>query len=133
MTDSRLVSYAKELRNHCTDSERTLWRYLRAKRLEGFKFRRQQPIGKYIVDFVCLEKKIIIEIDGGQHTEANAEVYDRIRDSWLEGEGYRVLRFWANEILLNTEGVLGLIMEQCLDTPSPASPPLKGGEIRGIH
>ena len=78
--------------------------------LEGFKFRRQQPIGKYIVDFVNFEKKVIIELDGGQHSFQ--EEKDKIRDNWLKKEGYDVLRFWDNEVLRNTEGVLEVIREK---------------------
>ncbi|MDA8169090.1 MAG: endonuclease domain-containing protein [Nitrospiraceae bacterium] len=73
LNNDRLIGYAKDLGTHSTDAERLLWRHLRAKRMDGLKFRRQHPMGKYIVDFVCLEKKIVIELDGGQHTEPAAE------------------------------------------------------------
>ena len=96
---------AKELRRNSTDAERVLWRQLRAHRLVGYKFRRQQPVGRYIIDFVCFEKQLIIELDGGQHgTE-----YDQRRDAYLVSRGYRVLRFWNPEVLANTEGVLEMI------------------------
>lgn len=104
---------AKALRKRSTDVERLLWRHLRAKQLKGLKFRRQQPIGRYVVDFVCFEKQVIIEVDGGQHT---AEV-DRGRDEWLKGQGFRVLRFWNNEVLTNTQGVLEVIEGNCLSYP----------------
>ena len=107
----RLIGYAKELRTRSTDAERLLWRHLRAKRMDGLKFRRQHPMGKYIVDFVCLEKKIVIELDGGQHTEPAAEAYDGLRDNRLEKQGYRVLRFWDNDVLLNIQGILEAIRE----------------------
>jgi very-short-patch-repair endonuclease len=99
--------------------------------MEGFKFRRQQPIGNYVVDFICLEKALVIEVDGGQHA-GNRE--DEERDAWLASEGFRVLRFWNSEVLTNPEGVLSMIRENCLNnpsiiSPSPSSPPLKGGEI----
>ena len=86
-----------------TDTEKYLWKYLRGRKLEGFKFRRQHPIGKYIVDFINLERKIIIEVDGGQYLENNK---DELRDKWLDEKGYEVLRFWDNEVLTNIEGVM---------------------------
>jgi very-short-patch-repair endonuclease len=113
----RLITYAKDLRSRSTDVERILWCHIRAKRLDGLKFRRQHPIGKYIVDFVCLERKIVIELDGGQHAKPGTEAYDRERDNRLEKEGYRVLRFWDNDVLLNTKGILEVIREQCAEHP----------------
>lgn len=79
--------------------------------MEGVKFRRQHPIGGYIVDFVSLYKKLIIEIDGGQHNEEQIKDKDEQRTRWLEGEGYRVLRFWNNDVLTNIEGVFMLVQE----------------------
>jgi very-short-patch-repair endonuclease len=117
----KLIVHAKDLRSRSTDAERILWSHIRAKRLEGFKFRRQHPIGKYIVDFACLESKIVIELDGGQHAEPDRKEYDRQRDDWLEKEGYRVLRFWDNEVLQNIRGVLEVIRECCLEHP-PLNP-----------
>ena len=94
---NNLTPIAKALRKRLTDTERLLWRHLRAKQLEGLKFRRQEPIGRYIVDFVCHEKRIVIEVDGGQHsTDKNR---DAERDKWLNKQGYKVLRFWNNEVL----------------------------------
>jgi len=93
------------------------------------KFRRQHPIGQYIVDFVCLERKLIIELDGGQHALPDEILKDRQRDAWLEKEGYTVVRFWDNEVVMNTLGVLDTIGERLHRTPSPQSPPLKGGEV----
>jgi len=107
-----LIKTAKALRKRSTDVEIVLWRHLRAKQMEGLKFRRQQPIGDYIVDFVCFEKKIIIEVDGGQH--AVETVRDAERDDWLRNQGFTVLRFWNNEVLTNTEGVLEKIRMGCL-------------------
>jgi len=97
---------AKKLRKQLTDTERLLWQYLRAKQLEGLKFRRQQPIGNYIVDFVCFEKKVIIELDGGQHTQPEQKQKDIERDKWFKEQGYKLLRFWDNEVLTNIRGVL---------------------------
>lgn len=109
------LEFAKNLRKNSTDTEKYLWKYLRGRQLEGFKFRRQQPIGKYIVDFINLERKIIIEVDGGQHLENKK---DKLRDRWLEEQGYEVLRFWDNEVFNNIEGALGVIREKLL-SPSP--------------
>ena len=95
---------ARQLRSNPTDAEICLWSKLRRKQLEGFRFRRQAPIGPYYVDFVCLEKKLILEIDGGQH--AVRQDSDAKRTRWLESEGYRVIRFWNNEALGNLDGVL---------------------------
>ena len=113
----RLIVYAKDLRSGSTDAERILWSWIRAKRLEGLKFRRQHPMGRYIVDFACLERKIVIELDGGQHAELERKEYDRERDNWLKKEGYRILRFWDNEVLTNINGVLEVIREHCLEHP----------------
>jgi len=109
------IKFAKNLRKNVTDTEKYLWKYLRGNQLEGFKFRRQQAIGKYIIDFVNLERKIIIELDGGQDLE-NKE--DQLRDRWLEEQGYEVLRFWDNEVFNNIEGVLEFIRKK-LFSPSP--------------
>lgn len=97
------TSRSRALRNDMTKAERRLWSILRMKQL-GVKFRRQEPIGSYIVDFVCYEAKLIIEVDGGQHAEQTAKL-DRRRDAWLEGEGFRVLRFWNVDVMENLEGV----------------------------
>ena len=107
-----LTATAKELRKNSTDAERLLWRHLRAKQLEGLKFRRQEQIGRFIVDFVCYEKSLIIEADGGQHA-VEAEK-DEERTRWLNAQGYHVLRFWNREILTNIDGVLEVIREHCL-------------------
>ena len=109
------IKIAKYLRKNTTDTEKYLWKYLRGNQLEGFKFRRQQPIGKYVMDFVNLERKLIIELDGGQHLENKK---DKLRDMWLEEQGYEVLRFWDNEVLNNIAGVLEFIREKLL-SPSP--------------
>jgi very-short-patch-repair endonuclease len=98
---------AKDLRKQSTNTERHLWYNLRANRL-GFKFKRQVPIGTYIVDFVCLEKRLIVELDGGQHLDN--EQYDRERTAWLTAHGFKVLRFWNNEVLQQTASVIEVIM-----------------------
>ena len=109
---SPLNTFARELRNNSTDAERLLWRYLRNRQLEGVKFRRQQPIEAYIVDFVSFDKRIVIELDGGQHAE-NME-HDEKRNACLRANGFFVLRFWNNEVIENTKGVLEVIRQQCL-------------------
>jgi very-short-patch-repair endonuclease len=108
---------AKALRANMTDAERRLWYLLRAHRFEGIKIKRQAPIGRYIVDFVSFERRLIFEVDGAQHADSEA---DRRRTRWLEGEGFRVLRFWNNEVLNNTSGVLETILSAVAD-PSPGT------------
>ncbi len=97
------------MRKNSTVAEGILWRHLRAKKLEGLKFRRPQPLGKFIVDFINFEKRVIIELDGGQHAEETLK--DIERDEVLEADGFTVLRFWNNEIFENLEGVLEVIRE----------------------
>jgi len=116
------VTIARNLRKRFTEAEKLLWRYLRARQLEGLKFRRQQPIGNYIVDFVCFEKGLVIEVDGGQHAIEIEK--DSERDKWLKGQKYEVLRFWNNEVLTHIEEVLEVIRERC---HPPLAPPIKGG------
>jgi very-short-patch-repair endonuclease len=95
---------ARQLRKAATDAERHLWRHLRSEQLAGYKFRRQYPIANYIVDFVCIPAHLAIELDGGQHIDAAA--YDAHRTQIIEAQGYRVLRFWNDDVLLRTELVL---------------------------
>jgi very-short-patch-repair endonuclease len=95
------------MRGAPTDSELRLWRLLRDRRLSGFKFRRQVPVGPYIVDFLCVGAKLIFEADGSQHAES---VRDNVRDAYLANQGWKVLRFWNNEVLQNREGVLETIL-----------------------
>jgi very-short-patch-repair endonuclease len=94
--------------------------------MNGLKFRRQEPIGNYIVDFVCYEKAVVVEVDGGQHSEA----VDSDRDAWLRSQGFNVLRFWNHEVLTKIEGVLEMILRNCAQkSPSP-TPPIKGGATK---
>ena len=121
-------TYAQELRKNPTDAEKTLWRYLSNKQVDGIKFRRQQPIGNYIVDFFCSSKQLVIELDGGQHAEQVE--YDTKRTAFLESKGYRVMRFWNNDVLQNIEGVYGAIVKALEDTPPPRPSPSRGeGEV----
>ncbi len=112
-----LKRYARELRTNSTDAEKRLWYYLRANRM-GFKFKRQVPIGSFIVDFVCIEKRLIIELDGGQHQKAQA--YDNKRTAELKRRGFQVLRFWNTEVLLETNNVLEVILHSLKPSPQPS-------------
>ena len=108
--------FARQLRREMSDAERLLWKHLRAHRFAGEKFRRQEPIGPFIVDFVSHGSRLIIELDGGQHTTQVA--YDEERSRWLNGRGYRVIRFWNNQVLTETQPVLESIA-LALRRPSP--------------
>jgi len=116
MREKKLITFARELRKNATIAERKLWHRLRSRNFMSLKFRRQEPIGNYIVDFVCYEYKLIIELDGGQHNEFSEK--DIPRTKALEKEGYKILRFWNNDVINNIEGVLIVIKENC-NTPSP--------------
>jgi very-short-patch-repair endonuclease len=124
-----MKEFARRLRKESTDAERWLWQRLRNRELLGWKFRRQHPIGSYIVDFVCIEKRIIVELDGSQHAE-NQEA-DRVRSEYLEEKGYLVLRFWNNDVLIEGEGVLNTILSHLdKEDPSPQPSPLKRARER---
>ena len=101
---------ARKLRRDQTDAERTLWARLRSKQLRGAKFRRQQPLGPYIVDFINFDSRLVVEIDGGQHNEEEMRQKDKDRTMWLMQRGYQVLRFWDNEVLQNVDSVLERIL-----------------------
>jgi len=96
---------ARQLRKNSTDAERLLWRALRSRQLGGHKFRRQLSLGRFIVDFVCLEARLVVEVDGGQHNEDTLAVYDAERTAWLQKQGFRVLRFWDHEVLKQLDTV----------------------------
>ena len=119
---------ARALRRRMTDAERVLWGHLRNRELGGWKFRRQYPVGSFIVDFICVEKNVVIEVDGGQHAE-NAE-QDAQRSAYLKKMGYRVLRFWNNEVLQETEAVLeaifAILANGKQNSPSPQPSPPSG-------
>ncbi len=108
-----------------TDAELRLWSRLRGDQLGGYRFRRQAPMGAYIVDFVCLRARLVVELDGGQH--ATAAERDERRTAWLESRGFKVLRFWNTDVLRNPDGVLETISASL--TPSPALP-ARGREMR---
>ena len=115
---------AQELRRNMTDAENRMWYYLRNRRLGGYKFVREQVIGHYIADFLCREKKLVIEIDGGQHMEAVE--YDRLRTKDLESRGYRLLRIWNHEVFKNIQAVMDGILNLLDNLPhqTPSSPTL---------
>ena len=96
-------SHARSLRSTMTEAEKRIWFHLRAHRLNGASFRRQFPIGTYIVDFVCFDARLIVEIDGGQHAESQR---DKMRETWFQSQGFAVLRFWNHDVLANTDGVI---------------------------
>ena len=103
---------AKEMRSNMTPAETKMWRILRGKRFQDLKYKRQVLIGNYIVDFLCEDKKIIIEIDGGQHNEELNIQSDKNRTRYLENNGYKVLRFWNNEVMKNIDGVMEVIFRE---------------------
>ncbi len=108
-----ILARARELRRPMTPQERKLWNRLRRKQLYGFKFRRQHPLFRFILDFLCFEHKLVIEIDGGGHYEPTQLAYDQARTEWLEQRGFRVIRFTNRDVDTNIEGVLQEIARQC--------------------
>ncbi|MBL8644983.1 MAG: endonuclease domain-containing protein [Rhodospirillaceae bacterium] len=110
---------ARALRKAMTPAERMLWQKLREMKTRGFHFRKQAPIGRFIADFCCHSAKLIIEVDGGQHANDADRVNDARRTDWLVTQGYRVLRFWNNEVLGNIEGVVATIAAEFTPTPTP--------------
>jgi very-short-patch-repair endonuclease len=106
---------ARTLRRNATDAERLMWRLLRDRRLDGVKFRRQVPIGPFVADFAAIERRLVVELDGGQHADNSS---DAARDRFLGGNGWRVLRIWNNEVMRNREGVLESIQQALALTPT---------------
>ncbi|MBN8918072.1 MAG: endonuclease domain-containing protein, partial [Rhizobiales bacterium] len=124
-------SRARALRESMTDAEQKLWRLLRDRRLEGSKFRRQVPVGPYIADFLSFQHRLVVEADGGQHAES---ARDAVRDAYFAANGFRVLRFWNNDILVQTESVLEAIYQALLATPHPRPLSRQGrGEAKRGH
>ena len=105
------LQQARALRQSPTTAEQVLWRHLRNRQLAGTKFRRQHPLGPYILDFVCLEQGLVVEVDGGQHADLQAQAYDRQRAVWLRQQGLRVLRFWNHEVVQQTNEVLAHVLQ----------------------
>ena len=114
----------RELRQTSTKPEQLIWAVLRNRRFDGLRIRRQESIGPFIVDFVCFERRVIVEVDGGQHAERSE--YDSERTRWLKSRNYRVLRFWNNEVLAQTDTVAQAIADALIDTPH-LDPPPQGG------
>lgn len=125
MREGQKRDFARRLRRTMTDAERRLWRHLRNRELIGWKFRRQHPIGPYVVDFACLEAKLVVEADGGQH---NDSIADQRRNAHLRSEGFRVLRFWNHDVLGNIECVVQVILEVLAVTHPLPSPAPQSGE-----
>ena len=119
------VERARSLRRALTPAEFALWTRIRDRQLGGFKFVRQEPIDRYYVDFVCRERRLIIELDGGQHSEPPE---DRQRDNELSALGYRVIRIWNNDVIENLDGVLQMLLSELENGPSPRPSPRKRGE-----
>ncbi|MEW6454629.1 MAG: DUF559 domain-containing protein [Pseudomonadota bacterium] len=119
---------ARQLRNNQTDAERKLWRSLRLLESRGYHFRRQAPIDHFIADFVCFSACLIVEIDGGHHNFPDQQRSDQRREKYLRDQGFEVLRFWNNDVLRNTEGVVeAILMELSSRTPTPNPSPQGGG------
>ena len=125
---SGLRGRAKEMRSEQTDAERRLWQIVRAHRFAGYKFRRQVPIDFYIADFVCFARRLIIEVDGGQHDGSPG---DKRRDTYLQQQGFRVLRIWNNDVFENEEGVARLILAALRSPPLPNPSPAGGEGLNG--
>ena len=124
------VPRARKLRRDVTDAERKLWRGLRALQMDDSHFRRQAPIGPYFADFACHAKRLVIELDGGQHGGEAHATQDAARDAYMRANGYRVLRFWNNDVMQNLNGVLETIVGALSASPPTIpdpSPPLRGG------
>ena len=122
----------RALRNNMSDAEQALWHLLRGRQISGLKFRRQHPFGNYILDFVCLENRLVIEVDGGQHGQQAG--YDENRTQKLQAAGFHVLRFWDNEVLKETESVrekIWLVVQELQSHPPP-NLPLEGGEVKRV-
>jgi very-short-patch-repair endonuclease len=116
--------FAKYLRIHQTDAERMVWKHLRNRRFEGYKFRRQVSLGPHVVDFICFEANLIIEVDGGQHSEQRGK--DETRTQWLRSQGFTVLRIWNHDVLTQIQSVLEAIKIKLDLSPSPPPSPARG-------
>ncbi len=109
--------FVRTLRKNMTDAERRLWSVLRGRRFDDYKFRRQVTVGKYVADFMCYEQRLIVEVDGSQHDE---RARDKVRDAWLASQGFRVLRLWNRDVLLDTDGALLSILAALKEPPHPS-------------
>jgi len=122
--DKITTGLARRLRRDSTSAELRLWNRLRGRAINEHKFVRQQPLGRYVVGFLCREKRLVIEVDGGQHSDS---ARDRVRDQWLREHNYRVLRFWNNDIMSNIDGVLEVIAVTLHEASPPHPVPASGG------
>ena len=126
-TNPTILERARKMRKEPSGPEAKLWYFMKGKNLGGFRFRRQHPIDRFIVDFYCHETKLVVELDGNSHAEQRE--YDAIRTAWLESKGYTVIRFWNNQVVQDTESVLQLILAKCeelSDEPRPSPSPSRG-------
>src|SRR6185437_1302749 len=126
--DTIRTGLARRLRRDSTTAEARLWNRLRARGIDSHKFIRQHPIGQFVVDFICRERRLVVEIDGGQHADNPRDV---IRDQWLRKHNYRILRFWNNDVMSNMDGVLETIAE-ALRTDKPPQPVSASGGNRPL-
>jgi len=127
MADKRLTRVARRLRREPTEAEKRLWSRLRGKQLD-VQFTRQFPIGPFVADFACRSMKLVVEVDGGQHADS---IKDAERTRIIEAYGYSVIRFWNNDVLANTDGVVTMIVEQLNIARGRQSPPPQGGGLGG--
>lgn len=128
MREGARTRFARRLRHDMTGAERHLWTHLRRRRLGGYRFRRQHPLGPWIADFACLEAGLVVEIDGSPHL---GSARDSRRDAWFEVRGFRVLRFWNNDVLARTDDVLAMILDCLAATlPHPDLPPQAGEGVQ---
>jgi primosomal protein N' (replication factor Y) len=124
MRQGAKTGFARQLRGNMTDAERRLWLHLSGRQLDGCRFRRQHPMGPYVADFACLERRLIVEVDGGQHDDSTS---DASRNEWFRTQGFSVLRFWNNDVLSRTEDVLEEILKALGSAcPHPNLPPQAG-------
>ena len=127
-----ILNNARELRSSLTDAEKLLWQLLRNRRFCGYKFRRQHPVNSFILDFYCHDEKLAVDLDGGGHCSDEQIAYDAERTKELEGAGIRVLRFWNNDVLKNTETILESILAALSPSPGASRHPLPKGEGENI-
>ena len=123
--------FARELRNHATDAERMLWQYLKGSKIEGFRFRRQVLLGEFVVDFLCPQAKLVVELDGGQHSIRLD--HDERRTDWLRMHGYRVMRFWNHEAMQHVEVVVEAIRRELTKSFTPPQPSPSPCEREGAN
>ncbi|MHB8384729.1 MAG: endonuclease domain-containing protein [Candidatus Binataceae bacterium] len=108
LLSAKALTNSRKLRRNMTDAEQAIWKLLRGRRFADLKFRRQFPIGPYIADFCCVERKLVVELDGGQHV--NQQVYDDEREEFIEAQGFRVVRFWNDVVLRETDSIIAQIL-----------------------